>query len=320
MAKLSGWAKLALCSLPLLLVSSEIGAVPPMAGVGGDASISAPFKGALITLRTTNRLAGGIGSLTWNGVELLDNPPQYLRGIGANVVLDKEGFCYNPNDGGSRSDYFKPTSTSRLLALQARGNVLDTSKQLAFFLAPGQSDPRCGTARNETALSNYIVRRRVTIGVYGVANAIDFQTTFIVPERRQNGYFVPLGVHAAGMFARFDSYNPETRALTDMAVAFRSQQHSRLPVVASTSDQKLALGIYSPLIQGAVNSANEKAAYTVGNFTEAGSPTTKLNCAFFRQPVSPAAYEFPCYLLVGTLADVTTGMSALSHNIQQGQR
>jgi hypothetical protein len=280
--------------------------------VNGNSSISAPFKGSLITIRTTNRLAGGINSLSWNHTEFLDNPPEYLRGIGGNVVLDRMGFCDNPNEGGSRVDYFRSTSSSKLLSLHANGNVLDFSKRMAFFLAPGETDPHCGAARGATEPSNYILSRHVTIGAQGLPNAIEFKTSITSPENRQNGYFVPVGVHGANMFTVFYSYDPTTRRLSDMSVTSGKQARSLIPVVVSTPDHNLALGLYAPTISPGSNTGTSKASYVIGNFTDKKSPATKLNCDFYRQPIQPITYSFTCYLLVGNLSDVTDGINALN--------
>ncbi len=298
------------------LAAAETSAPPAQKAPAAKASISATYKGSAIVIETSERLAGGINSLKWKGVELLNNPPEYLRGIGANVILDRKGLCYNPNDGGSRSDYFKPTSTSKLLSLRASGNVLETSKQMAFYLAPGQSDHRCGNALNTTALSDYRVERRVTIGPYGIANAIEFDTSFLMPEERSEGYFIPLGVHGAAIFTRFYSYDPETRARKVLAVKQRTQMHTRLPVIAATSDEQLALAIYSPKIPKRRSSTDGNSGYTVGNFAGTKKPATKLNCAFSVEPIQRTGYTFPCYLVIGTLADVTEGMEQARRALQ----
>ncbi len=310
-------ALLLVVALSTGLARAELATPPTQNAPDGNVSISATWKGSPIVIETSERLAGGINSLKWKGVELLNNPPEYLRGIGANVILDDKGLCYNPNDGGSRADYFKPTSTSRLLSLHASGNVLESSKQMAFYLAPGQSDPRCGKALNTSALSDYRIERRVTIGAYGVANAIEFNSTFRMPEEKNEGYFIPLGVHGAAMFTRFYSYDPATRAQQDLAVKQRTQKHTRLPVVVATADKQLALGIYSPKIPKTRSRTGGNSGYTIGNFAGTKDPATKLNCAFSVAPIHRTSYQFPCYLLIGTLADVTEGMDRLDAHFRQ---
>lgn len=298
-----------------------IGAAALPAGAGdGDSTISAPYKGSAIVISTHNRLAGGVGSLKWKDTELLNNPPEYLRGIGANVILDRQGFCENPNDGGTRNDYFKPGSTSRLLSLTARGNVLESSKQMAYWLAPGQSDSRCGTARNTTALSNLIISRRVTIGVNGVDNAIEFKTSFALPDSRNNAYFVPLGVHAAGFFRKFYTFDPRNNSLSELSIPERTQQHKRIPVVTSTADGELAVGVFAPAIPEKRRAGSGNEAYTIGNWTQARNPTAKLNCAFFDEPAPASNYTFTCYVLVGSLSDVTDGMTKLANTLPPSPR
>lgn len=299
------------------LARAEVATPPLQKAPDANVSISATWKGSPIVIETSGRLAGGISSLKWKGVELLNNPPQYLRGIGANVILDDQGLCYNPNDGGARADYFKPTSTSKLLSLQASGNVLESSKQMAFYLAPGQSDRRCGKVLNTTALSDYRIERRVTIGPYSVPNAIEFNSTFLMPEEKNEGYFTPLVVHGAAIFTRFYTYDPASCAREELAVQPRTQRHTRLPVIAATSDKQLALGIYSPKIPKKRNRTDGNSGYTIGNFSGTKEPATKLNCAFAVAPIQRTSYLLPCYLVIGTLADVTEGMDKLDAHFRQ---
>jgi hypothetical protein len=191
---------------------------------------------------------------------------------------------------------------------------------MAYWLGPGQSDRRCGIARNTAALSNLIINRRVSIGVHGVDNAIEFKTSFVLPANRNNAYFVPLGVHAAGFFRRFYVFDRHNNSLTELSIPDRTQQHKRMPVVTSSADGMLAMGVFSPAIPEKRQAGNGNEGYTIGNWTETRSPTAKLNCAFFDEPAAASTYTFTCYVLVGSLSDVTEGMAKLSGMFPQPQR
>ena len=107
----------------------------------GDAVIRAPAGRSEIVITTTSRLAGAIHSLTWNGKEFIDSADhgRQLQSA-ANFDLGKPFFpeVFNPTEAGSRADGAGERSSSRLLKLSARGRVLETTTQMAFWLAPGE--------------------------------------------------------------------------------------------------------------------------------------------------------------------------------------
>ena len=125
-----------------------------------------------IVITTTSRLAGAIHSLTWGGKEFVDSADhgrqiQSASNLDAGTPILAETF--NPTEAGSRRDGAGATSSSRLLALTARGNVLESKTQMAFWLAPGEKSGG-HPAKNTTVLSKHLLAKRVTIGVRGLPN------------------------------------------------------------------------------------------------------------------------------------------------------
>ena len=288
--------------------------------VNGTSQISALFKGSPITLKSAERLSGGLQSLTWNGFEFLDYEPEYLRGIGANVALDTSGLCYNPNDGGSLHDYFRSTSTSKLLLLEKQGSTLRTVKKMAFWTWPGDvlTDRGC-TALNTTRLSEYQLERKIKIGVHGVENAIEIINTFTTPESKGRGAITAMGVHGNGSLSTFYSYDPSANELEQVVFPdLTNRVGIRIPPIMANSSGSLALGLYSPIISAATATGPNRAQYLLGDYAEAGSPTMKLNCSFIREPFPQGVYEFPCYIVVGSLTDVQQGIKELYTHFNDG--
>jgi hypothetical protein len=84
-----------------------------------------------IVLTTTTRLAGAIHCLTWNGREFVDSTDhgRQLQSAASFDCASGPPFhaeSYIPTEAGSRADGAGPTSTSRILGLEARRPELRT--------------------------------------------------------------------------------------------------------------------------------------------------------------------------------------------------
>ena len=138
----------------LVCLASNVQAREP---VSGDAVIRAPAGPSEIVITTTSRVAGAIHSLTWNGREFIDSADhgRQLQSA-ANFDAGRPFFpeVFNPTEAGSRRDGAGPTSSSRLLTLKAAGRELDTTTQMAFWLAPGE-ESEGHPAANDRVLSDH---------------------------------------------------------------------------------------------------------------------------------------------------------------------
>jgi hypothetical protein len=76
-----------------------------------NAKISAQVGPSPLVISTTERLAGAIDSLTWNGKEFI-NSWDHGRQLQTAAFIEKFGECYNPTEAGSSSDGTGPTSSS----------------------------------------------------------------------------------------------------------------------------------------------------------------------------------------------------------------
>ena len=65
-----------------------------------NSSISAKVYGSQLTISTSARLAGAIGSLTWNGIEFI-NQDDHGRELQSASSFDGLGECFNPTEAGS---------------------------------------------------------------------------------------------------------------------------------------------------------------------------------------------------------------------------
>ena len=276
----------------------------------GESAVRGKAGDSEIVVTTTARVAGAIHSLRWNGKEFVDSA-DHGRQIqsASNFDCGKEFVpeVFNPTEAGSRADGAGETSTSRLLELSAKGNELVTLNRMAFWLKPGEKSGG-HLARNQAALSDHYLAKRVTIGYKNLPHAIEYRVTFLVPTGEKHtyaqfeavtGYMPP----EFGTFLRFDAKDGTLRPLTD------GPGEQSDPVVLATADGKHAMGVYSP---DQPSKGFEQAGY--GRFRFAAEKVVKWNCVFrAKNPggVPGGEFQFRCFLVVGTTDDCAATLAAL---------
>ena len=259
-----------------------------------------------IVITTTARVAGAIHSLTWDGVEFLDSA-DHGRQLQSASNFDVDGEfipeVFNPTEAGSMSDGAGETSTSKLLRFAADGAELHGTTQMAFWLRPGERSAG-HLARNDRALSDHLLAKRVRIGVGDLAHAIEYHVTFTLPEGERHTYaqFEALTGYMPAKFSRFWTFDPESKARKALDEGPGEQP---LPVIFATEDGSHAMGIFSP-------ERDNRPGY--GRFRFEGEMVTKWNCVFrVRDPagIRGRNFAYRMFVIVGTLADVEATMGAL---------
>jgi hypothetical protein len=275
-------------------------------------TIRGPASGSEIVITTTERLAGAIHSLVWNGKEFIDSTDhgrqlQSAANFDAGLPISAETF--NPTEAGSRRDGAGPTSTSRLLHQVVSSNALQTTTQMAFWLAPGEKSG-ANPAKNDSPLSNHLLIKRVKIGFHDLPHVIEYDVTYSVPlgEFHTEAVFEALTGYMPAEFERFWRFNPETTQLEPLSDGPGEQPH---PVVLATRDGRFAMGCYTPL-RARQRPHLHSVAY--GRFRFSAEKVVKWNCVFrYRNPEGIAAGEFvfPLRVIVGDLETVRRGFVRL---------
>lgn len=313
-----------ICLLPGLIVcaGNHANGQPTSDRVGGDATIRAPFGDSEIVIRTTSRLAGAIDSLTWNGQEFIDSADhgrQLQSASNFDLSSAFSGETFNPTEAGSRYDGADATSTSRLLQLVAKGNQLQTTTQMAFWLRPGEKSGG-KPAKNPTTLSNHLLTKRVVIGWREMPNVIAYDVTFGIPlgERHTYAQFEAVTGYMPADFSRFWTLNPETGQLKFLSDGPGEQPH---PVILSTESGSHAMGVYSP-DQPSPDFRN--AGY--GRWRFRAQKVVKWNSVFRIRSgnvVSAGEYSFRNFVVVGDLKMVQRTiikLQAMNHKRPQAGR
>ena len=212
-----------------------------------DLSIRGAAGQSEVVITTTSRLAGAVHSLTWNGQEFIDST-DHGRQLQSASSFSSGGKhwaeAFNPTEAGSRDDGAGPRSTSRLLHSLATGDSLQTTTQMAFWLAPGQKSEG-HPAINTSKLSNHLLTKRVQIGLPDLPQVIRYDVTFTVPldERHTFAQFEALTGYMPEAFRSFWTFRPETGELQPISDGPGEQP---FPLVLSTESGSHAMGIYSP--------------------------------------------------------------------------
>ncbi|WP_417378897.1 hypothetical protein [Gimesia sp.] len=278
----------------------------------GDTVVRGKAGDSEIVITTTNRLAGAIHSLTWNGKEFIDSF-DHGRQLQSAASFDcgKSGEFwaerFNPTEAGSRTDGVGPTSSSKLLRFKTQDKELQTTTQMAFWLAPGQESSG-RPALNTGILSDHRVSKRVRIGYQNLDQVLDYQVTFTLPEGEHHNYaqFEALTGYMPAEFEKFWKFNPKTGKLKPLDDGPGEQKD---PVIMSTRDGAYAMGVYSP---DQPSPGFEHAGY--GRFRFPAAKVVKWNCAFrVRNPEGVAAgdYSFQVFVAIGTLEDVRSSLNSL---------
>ncbi|MFV0444809.1 MAG: hypothetical protein ACK5Q5_14650 [Planctomycetaceae bacterium] len=290
-ARLAGWS----C---LLMAPSLFAQLP-----SGDAVIRSPAGESEIVMTTTSRLAGAIHSLTWNGQEFIDSHDhgrQLQSALNCDAGAPIAAETFNPTEAGSRRDGTGSGSTSRLLHLVADHNQIQTTTQMAFWLAPGEaSGPHL--ARNSSLCSNHLVTKRVTIGVDGHPQVLQYDVTFSLPvdERHQHVVFEALTGYMPPEFDTFWRFDREQQTLVPLSDGPGEQAD---PVVLSTADGRYAMGVI-----GQSTAVPAIVGPRYGRFRFTREQVVKWNCVYRWQSsneIPPGDYSFSMRVGVGTRSQV----------------
>jgi hypothetical protein len=296
-------------ALPCLILGLLAAGKP----VDGNAVIRGKVGDGELVITTTSRLAGAIHSLRFNGKEHIDSHDhgrqmQSAVNLDCRKVLRAETF--NPTEAGSRADGTGPRSSSKLLALEAKGNELSTRTQMAFWLRPGEkSDGHA--AYNDTVLSNHVVRKRVRIGWRDMPHVLDYHVTFTVPkgEKHTHAVFEALTGYMPAEFEAFWKYDAAKGKLVPLDDGPGEQPW---PVVLATRTGSHAMGIFSP--QQPVRGW-ETVGY--GRWRFRAEKVVKWNCVFRAggpRGIEPGDYAYQIYVIVGTRDECARTMKKL-HDI-----
>lgn len=288
-----------------------------------NSQISAIVDGSPLTISTADKFAGAIDSLTWKGKEFVDSY-DHGREIQSAALPNGQtwGECFNPTEAGGEYDGTGNTSTSVLQALTASGNHLVTQTQMAYWAKANTYHENCGTQTNKIPpypfnLSNYIMKKDVTIGFLNNNHIIDYKTSLTIPQHpvyNDTGYPNSFNWEAPTnympkAFSTIYTYDPATHTKTRKDPGYQGEVG--FPVILTTPDEQYAMGVYSPLLP---QSWAQGHGYKLFDLIKSNNVITS-GCVYRSGEAIPGkTYDFQCYLVVGTVKDVTQGIDQIYDN------
>jgi hypothetical protein len=303
-------------------------------------TISMMLNGQPLWLSASKRNAGAIDSLVWGNQELI-NSFDHGRELQIAFAKSSSGECFNPTEAGSQWDAKKRTlnnnqgkSSSVLLDWSQTENQIRTSSIPAYWMAPSQKKPRsCGPAQNTSITANDTrLYKTVTLQAWQGAALISFETRIELLPSTQTyeptgkegwsiAFEVPTG-YLAPQLNQFYSLNPKTgqflnqnaRAKDCLAPRANISCEQEYPIVVAKNPQ-VAMGICTA--PAGVRFLDP--AYGVFAIADQGSSlanTTKWNVVqrALGRITTPDAFSFRTNIVIGTQAQVQTGLLALFKN------
>jgi hypothetical protein len=294
-------------------------------------SVTSELHGLPIVLEADSNYGGAITSLTWNGIQFVacpsgkqgDNGQQIQSAIHsyASPVNPDLGECYNPNEAGSFTDTGTSSTTALLEPLATSGTSIITEADIAFYATPGHKTNSCTTPLNTVPLSSVVLNKTVTLGFdASIPQAIRYNVSLQIPDTYNATYaennsfefaawYLPNT--GANTFNTFLQNNPVTGLNANVTSQVESEGSTGVtqpnyPVILSFGNADFAAGLYCPSVQPSAN-------INYDQYTFSGNPN-KLGIVAYINNIVPAnepTYSMEFYLVIGSLADVNSGLAAL---------
>lgn len=285
----------------------------------GNAEIKGEFRNSTIRIRTTNRLAGAIDSIQWNGQEFIDSHDhgrqlQSACSFDAGQITPFWAERYNPTEAGSSRDGTGESSTSKLLQISVEPNCLRTKIEAAFWLAPGETSGGF-PALNDTKRSRHIIAKEVRIGLdtktERLPNVLDYRVTFTVPKNERHNFaqFEVLTGYMPPEFSEFFGFDVDSSQLVPLSDGPGEQA---MPIVFSTKTGEFAMGCLSTK---PVERRYQGPGY--GRFRFLQERVVKWNCVFRQSKsdgIEAGEYAFRVFVPIGTREDVRLAIQQLLAN------
>lgn len=202
----------------------------------------------------------------------------------------------------------------------ANGSSITTEANIAFYAPPGGHTTNCSSALNTTVLSGVILTKTVTLGFNSnIPQAIKCTVSLQIPSSynqtyaevnsfeylawylQNNGYFP---------FNTFLQNNPVTGLNTNVTAAAEYAGGNGLiqatyPVILSYGNANFAAGVYCPSVEPSANI--NYAQFYISNPNKLGIVANINNII----PSGTPTFSITFYLVIGSLADVNSGLAAL---------
>ena len=285
----------------------------------GNSSITNNFNSKPITITTTDRLAGAIDSLKYDGKEFVNS---YDHGRQIQYAMQTgQGECYNPTEAGSYNDDIGQNTTSILKNLTKPNTAtLQTENSPAFWLAPDSLvSIFCTTGQTKstnTALTSpHTMYKQIQIGHSNMSNVIKMDLTVDIKSPSDTLLVEIPAIYLDSSFSKLQRYDPKTDKLTTVVEdpiykknIFSYAKSETTPVLLSTPDGKHAMANYSPSA-----SKNRHISYSLSKYVNVDpkKSTNTMTITANEHFTNVGQKNFQSFMVVGTVDEVKASMKKL---------
>ena len=271
-----------------------------------EVKISKRVNGSALSVSIRpDQSAGAIRSLTFRGVEYVDNY-DHGRQIQSALQVDGLGECFNPTEAGSKADGAQSRTSSVSQIASSHANSLRTTTRAAFWLSPSEDYGRqCSPnrmerrAQNPVLLSDYLISKTVEFSDT-IANLVSVDIEFCFPEARRTASIEALTAYLPKEFTSFFSYDTAFRKLTTLRTDSVGAM-TMYPVIVATADGRNAMGIISPDIARRLPSQGYYAYF----YFSGPAGAAKWSCVFNESQIAAGStLHYHCPIAVGTVNEV----------------
>ncbi len=291
---------------------------------GLDDEVLTTVSGSEVRLGVNLVAGGAVWSLEWGGLEFL-SAYDFGRQLQIAFQANNAGEDDNPTEAGdahaSPADPAGWRHGSPLLGVETgAGTVHTTTRPLQWHpeaFHTGSQD----TTRNPVAW-NGTFEKEIRLDYRGNPHILAWTTRIVLPEA-QGSLNIELATgYLTGRFDTFYTYDAATAALRDKTAGIPSmgcvdpsldpdQQAQAGGVILATSSGSHAMGVYRNRRMNAVEGYG-LCSFLTGDTDPHGFSTSKWN--LLERPtggLDAGTYDWPFFLVVGTLADCTAAMDEL---------
>ncbi|UXI66925.1 hypothetical protein [Tahibacter amnicola] len=290
----------------LLSPSGDFGA----AGLGrGDAQ----FGNGVLTLVASDRFAGAIEHLYYNGTEFID-AFDHGRGLQMAVSLDPGPECLMPTEAGSDFDGTGPTSSSVLNSYQVGPASWATSTSPAYWLTRARPLPYPWQYCTDKIVSPEIFRKEIQVGVPGYPQVIRYMAHMQLAADYPLAYAELPTIYLQENFTRHFRMDPGTGETWEYQKIHSypthpdhpAEEHANTVLIFSDANGLNAIAMWSPYESRGGDFQYRGHMFDFSGH-HGGSPaenTSKLTVTRSWGGNEPALIESETYIAVGTLDKV----------------
>ena len=259
-----------------------------------------------ISVGVSKRNAGAVSSIVYDAHEFVND---YDHGRQMQIAWFVNGLDgeYNPTEAGSRDDYKKSTSTSRLVSVRVKDKTIATESHPAYWWGPGKGV-------NVKAVTQDTLKKTITLGYGGDPHVIVFDAAVTISPELTGPPVNKIRISVPAFYsskALTEHYQFDRRDGTMVKLPYPVQakviggqieimklnpERQRIPILSSP-DGRYAVGAYTPQAENFWN-------YGSYFIPDPASACSKVSVRFEHAAKADSTYSYRTFVIIGNLETV----------------